>query len=698
MNIKSKKIFLKDQNKKKNFKLKYKKENKVINKFGDNLRKTKKKNKGFSLGKNNLYKNVNDIAEDVNNINNYKFNTFDYNNIKTNINHSNFKNNHYNKNKNFVNNFIKKKSKKFVKFIRRNVIIGENISINELSNKMSVKNSEVIKILKDLGKVFNIDKIIDQKTAKLIAEKMGHKVNLIYENKLEKSIILNRNINNINIIKYRAPIITIMGHVDHGKTSLIDYIRSTKLVVKEPGSITQRIGAYYVEIDKKKITFIDTPGHSAFTSMRLRGTQITDIVVLVVAADDGVKLQTIEAINQATLAKVPIIVAINKIDKKDIDIKRVKNELIKYNITPEDWGGQNQFVNISAKSGLGINNLLKAIILQAEILDLKVTYNGMASGVIIDSYLDKGCGPVASILVREGTLNVGDVILCGSEYGKVRAIRNEIGKNIYSAGPSLPVEIFGLSGVPIAGDEIIVVYNEKKAREVALYRRNKFKEIKLSNKKQIKSINIFDNINKIKFSDVNIILKSNVFGSMEAINDLLNKLSTDKIKIKIISSGVGNINKTDVMLAINSNSILIAFNVCVDNSVRRIINLKNIKIWHYSIIYHLIDDIKKIINNKLELKYHKDVTGLAEIRNIFNLNKNKITFGCIVTQGIIKRNNKIRILRKNIVIYEGEIESLRRFKDSVNEVLSGMECGICINNYINIKSGDKIEFFKNIKI
>ncbi|CRK85615.1 Translation initiation factor IF-2 [Candidatus Providencia siddallii] len=581
--------------------------------------------------------------------------------------------------------------------INRNVIIDETITVGELANKMSVKSSQVIKTMINMGAMATINQIINQETAKLIAEEMGHTVILRRENELEESILSDRDIN-FTTLETRAPIVTIMGHVDHGKTSLLDYIRSTKVAHGESGGITQHIGAYHVQTKKGMITFLDTPGHAAFTSMRSRGAKITDIIVLVIAADDGVMPQTIEAIQHAKAAKVPIIVAINKIDKIESVQDNIKNELSKYNIISESWGGDTQFINISAKKGIGIDHLLDAIILQSEMLELKTVHKGMARGTIIESYIDKGRGPVATILVQEGTLNVGDIVLCGFEYGRIKAIRNELGKNTQSAGPSIPVEILGLSNIPSIGDEASVVRNEKKAREVALYRQGKFRDIKLARQQKYKLETIFSNIEENKIHELNIIIKTDVQGSCEAITDSLLKLSTDKIKIKIICSGVGGISETDATLATASNAIIIGFNVRADSAAKRLIENENINIRYYSIIYSLIDDIKQAMNGMLEPSYKYQIIGLAQVRNIFKSPKFNTIAGCIVTEGVIKRNNSIRILRNNIVIYEGEIESLRRFKDDVNEVNNGIECGIAIKNYNDMHINDIIEVFKLIEI
>ncbi|MFW3316506.1 translation initiation factor IF-2, partial [Escherichia coli] len=465
----------------------------------------------------------------------------------------------------------------------RDVVIGETISVADLANKMAVKGSEVIKTMMKMGAMATINQVLDQETAQLVAEEMGHKVILRRENELEEQVMNDRDTSDEMAVS-RAPVVTIMGHVDHGKTSLLDYIRSTKVASGEAGGITQHIGAYHVKTDKGEITFLDTPGHAAFTSMRARGAQVTDIVVLVVAADDGVMPQTIEAIQHAKAANVPVVVAVNKIDKPEADPDRVKTELSQYGILPEDWGGETQFIHVSAKQGLGIDELLDAILLQAEVLELKAVKEGMASGVVIESYLDKGRGPVATILVREGTLNKGDIVLCGFEYGRIRAMRNELGKEVQSAGPSMPVEILGLSNVPSAGDEATVVRDEKKAREVALYRQGKFREVKLARQQKSKLENMFANMEEGKVSELNIVLKTDVQGTCEAITDALVKLSTDEVKLKIIGSGVGGITETDATLAAASDAIILGFNVRADASARRIIEQESVDLRYYSVI------------------------------------------------------------------------------------------------------------------
>ncbi|MBW7982778.1 translation initiation factor IF-2 [Enterobacillus tribolii] len=580
--------------------------------------------------------------------------------------------------------------------VNRDVVIGETITVAELANKMAVKGSQVIKAMMKMGAMATINQVIDQETAQLVAEEMGHKVILRRENELEEAVMSDRDVS--AAAEPRAPVVTIMGHVDHGKTSLLDYIRSTKVASGEAGGITQHIGAYHVETENGMITFLDTPGHAAFTAMRARGAQATDIVVLVVAADDGVMPQTIEAIQHAKAAQVPVVVAVNKIDKPEADPDRVKNELSQYGIMPEEWGGESQFVHVSAKAGTGIDELLDAILLQAEVLELKAVRQGMASGVVIESFLDKGRGPVATILVREGTLNKGDIVLCGFEYGRVRAMRDELGREISEAGPSIPVEILGLSGVPAAGDEATVVRDEKKAREVALYRQGKFREVKLARQQKAKLENMFSNLGEGEVSELNIVMKADVQGSVEAITDSLLKLSTDEVKVKIIGSGVGGITETDATLAAASNAIVLGFNVRADASARRVIEAENLDLRYYSVIYDLIDEVKQAMSGMLAPEYKQEIIGLAEVRDVFKSPKFGAIAGCMVTEGVVKRHNPIRVLRDNVVIYEGELESLRRFKDDVNEVRNGMECGIGVKNYNDVRTGDVIEVFETIEI
>ena len=584
-----------------------------------------------------------------------------------------------------------------VQVVKQDVVIGETITVAELANKMATKATEIIKAMMKMGEMVTINQVLDQETAQLVAEELGHKVILRNENELEEEVLGDRDVNAEKVT--RAPVVTIMGHVDHGKTSLLDYIRKAKVAAGEAGGITQHIGAYHVEMDDgKMITFLDTPGHAAFTSMRARGAKATDIVVLVVAADDGVMPQTIEAIQHAKAAGAPLVVAVNKIDKPEANPDRVEQELLQHEVISEKFGGDVQFVPVSAKKGTGVDDLLDAILLQSEVLELTAVKDGMASGVVIESYLDKGRGPVATILVQSGTLRKGDIVLCGFEYGRVRAMRDENGKEIDEAGPSIPVEVLGLSGVPAAGDEATVVRDEKKAREVALHRQGKFREVKLARQQKAKLENMFSNMAEGDVAELNIIVKADVQGSVEAIIQSLQDLSTDEVKVKVVGSGVGGISETDATLAAASNAIMVGFNVRADASARRIIEAENIDLRYYSIIYELLNDVKAAMSGMLQPEFKQEIIGLAEVRDVFKHPKFGAIAGCMVTEGVVKRNNPIRVLRDNVVIFEGELESLRRFKDDVAEVRNGMECGIGVKNYNDVKVGDQIEVFEVVEI
>ena len=548
-----------------------------------------------------------------------------------------------------------------------------------------------------MGTMVTINHPLDRETAQLVAEEMGHTVILIDEDELETQI-LSEQTAQMGDAETRAPVVTIMGHVDHGKTSLLDYIRCAKVASGEAGGITQHIGAYHVELDHGMITFLDTPGHAAFTAMRSRGAKATDIVVLVVAADDGVMPQTIEAIQHAKAAEVPLIIAVNKMDKPEADPDRVKNELSQHGVIPEDWGGEHMFCHVSAKTGDGVDELLENILLQSEVLELKSVRNCMASGVVIESKLDKGRGPVASILVQQGTLKQGDILLCGLEYGRVRAMKDENGRLINEAGPSIPVEVLGLSGVPHAGDEASVVNDERKAREVAVRRQSKTREIKLARQQKAKLENMFSNMQEDGICELNVVLKSDVQGSLEAITDSLNKLSTEEVKVNIIGRGVGGLTETDATLAAASNAILIGFNVRADAKARAVIDTEELDLRYYSVIYDLFDEIKSAMGGMLSPEYQQKIIGLAEVRDVFKSPKLGAIAGCMVSEGVVKRSAPIRVLRDNIVIYEGELESLRRFKDDINEVRNGMECGIGVKNYNDVRVGDQIEVFEVIEV
>ncbi|MFA0572466.1 translation initiation factor IF-2 [Vibrio splendidus] len=579
---------------------------------------------------------------------------------------------------------------------KSDVAIGETIVVSELASKMSVKATEVIKVMMKMGAMATINQVIDQETAQLVAEEMGHKVILRKENELEEAVLADRDSD--AVAEGRAPVVTIMGHVDHGKTSTLDYIRKAHVASGEAGGITQHIGAYHVDTDNGMITFLDTPGHAAFTAMRARGAQATDIVVLVVAADDGVMPQTIEAIQHAKAAGVPLIVAVNKIDKEGANPDNVKNELAQYDVIPEEWGGENIFVHISAKQGTNIDGLLEAILLQSEVLELTAVKEGMASGVVVESRLDKGRGPVATVLVQSGTLNKGDIVLCGQEYGRVRAMRDENGKDIETAGPSIPVEILGLSGVPASGDEATVVRDERKAREVANYRQGKFRDVKLARQQKAKLENMFANMTAGEVAELNVVLKADVQGSVEAIADSLLKLSTDEVKVNIVGSGVGGITETDATLAAASNAIILGFNVRADATARSTVQNENLDLRYYSIIYQLIDEVKQAMGGMLAPEFRQEIIGLAQVRDVFKSPKLGAIAGCIVTEGTIKRSSPIRVLRENVVIYEGELESLRRFKDDVQEVKNGYECGIGVKNYNDVRVGDQIEVFEIVEV
>lgn len=580
--------------------------------------------------------------------------------------------------------------------VEREVKIGETITVAELAAKMAVKASEVIKVMMKMGAMATINQVIDQETAAIVCEEMGHKFTLTRENELEETVMADRE--GQGQLEPRAPVVTVMGHVDHGKTSTLDYIRKAKVADGEAGGITQHIGAYHVETERGMVTFLDTPGHAAFTSMRARGAKATDIVILVVAADDGVMPQTKEAIQHAKAAGVPLVVAVNKMDKPDADPDRVRNELSQFGVISEEWGGDTQFVPISAKTGMGIDDLLEAILNQAELLELKAVRQGIARGVVVESRLDKGRGPVASILVQEGTLRQGDTVLCGFEYGRVRAMRDENGKEIKEAGPSIPVEILGLSGVPHAGDEVTVVKDERKAREVALYRQGKFRDVKLARQQKAKLENMFANMTDGDVSELNIVLKADVQGSVEAISESLTRLSTDEVKIRIIGSGVGGITETDATLAAASSAIIIGFNVRADATARKIVEDESLDLRYYSIIYELLDEVRAAMTGMLAPEFKQQIIGLAQVRAVFRSPKFGAIAGCMVTEGVVKRNAPIRVLRDNVVIFEGELESLRRVKDDVSEVRNGFECGIGVKNYNDVREGDQIEVFEVVQV
>lgn len=577
------------------------------------------------------------------------------------------------------------------------VAIPESITVADLAQKMSVKAAEVIKAMMKMGAIATINQVIDQETAMLVVEEMGHKAKPISTYALEESLNKESEVTGEQLP--RAPVVTIMGHVDHGKTSLLDYIRRTKVTTLEAGGITQHIGAYHVETAKGMITFLDTPGHAAFTAMRARGAKLTDIVVLVVAADDGVMPQTIEAINHAKAAEVPIVVAINKMDKPEADPDRARNELSQHGLIPEEWGGESIFVPISAKKGQGIDQLLDSILVQAEMLELKAVADCPARGVVIESRLDKGRGAVASVLVQQGTLHKGNLVLAGFEHGRVRALSDETGKAVDQAGPSLPVEILGLSGTPNAGDEFMVVTDERRAREVALFRQGKYREIKLARQNAAKLENILQRMGDEQTDrTLNIILKADVQGSTEALTQALSEISAPKVKVKIISSGVGGINETDVNLAVASNAIIIGFNVRANAEARKLIEAEGVDVHYHSIIYEVIDEVKRAVSGFMAPEIQEKIIGLAEVRQVFRSSKMGAIAGCMVLEGVVRRNSPIRVLRDNVVVFEGHLESLRRFKEDVSEVRNGMECGIGVKSYNDIKPGDQIEVFEKVEV
>ncbi|MFZ0155909.1 translation initiation factor IF-2, partial [Pseudomonas sp.] len=578
----------------------------------------------------------------------------------------------------------------------RDVQIGETITVSDLANQMSVKGAEVVKFMFKLGTPVTINQVLDQETAQLIAEELGHKVTLVSDTALEDSLA--------ESLKFegeafsRAPVVTVMGHVDHGKTSLLDYIRRAKVAAGEAGGITQHIGAYHVETDRGMVTFLDTPGHAAFTAMRARGAKATDIVILVVAADDGVMPQTREAVQHAKAAGVPLVVAVNKIDKPGADLDRIRNELAVEGVTSEDWGGDTPFVKVSAKMGTGVDELLEAVLLQAEILELKATPSAPGRGVVVESRLDKGRGPVATVLVQDGTLRQGDMVLCGSNYGRVRAMLDENGKPVKEAGPSIPVEILGLDGTPDAGDELSVVADEKKAREVALFRQGKFREVKLARAHAGKLENIFENMGQEEKKTLNIVLKSDVRGSLEALQGSLSGLGNDEVQVRVIGGGVGGITESDANLALASNAVLFGFNVRADAGARKIVEQEGLDMRYYNVIYDIIEDVKKALTGMLGSDVRENILGIAEVRDVFRSPKFGAIAGCMVLEGVVYRNRPIRVLREDVVIFEGELESLRRFKDDASEVRAGMECGIGVKSYNDVKVGDKIEVFEKVQV
>ncbi len=580
--------------------------------------------------------------------------------------------------------------------IIHDVEIPESISVGELAQKMTIKANDVIKAMMGLGIMATINQVIDQDTAVLIVEEMGHTAKPIKDAGIEEKIL--RGLEATGDAVSRPPVVTIMGHVDHGKTSLLDYIRRTKVVAGEAGGITQHIGAYNVEVDGGNITFLDTPGHAAFTAMRARGAQVTDIVILVVAADDGVKPQTEEAIQHAKAAGVPLVVAVNKIDLPAADLDRVRNELGTKEVVPEDWGGDTLFVNVSAHTGEGVDKLLEAVILQAELLDLKAISEGPAAGVVIESTLEKGRGAVATILVTRGQLKRGDAIVAGQEYGRVRDMLSDVGAKVDSAGPSMPVQVLGLSSTPHSGDDVLALDDERKVRELAEFRHTKTRDVKLAKQQAAKLDDVFSQMQSAGIQSVQILIKADAHGSAEAIRDSLEKLSHEEVKVNVVSSGVGGITESDVNLAAASNAIMIGFNVRADASARVVIKETGVDLRYYSIIYEAIDDVKAAISGLLPPEIREEIVGLAEVKDVFSSPKLGNIAGCLVADGYVKRSNPIRVLRDNVVIYEGELESLRRFKDDVNEVRAGTECGIGVKNYNDVVAGDQIECYERVEV
>ena len=579
----------------------------------------------------------------------------------------------------------------------REVTIPEAITVGDLAQKMSIKAAVLIKELMKQGIMATINQTIDQDTAVLIVEELGHKPRPVSESAVEEELL--QSFEQIDgEPRPRPPVVTIMGHVDHGKTSLLDYIRRTKVATGEAGGITQHIGAYHVKTPGGGITFLDTPGHEAFTAMRARGAQVTDIVVLVVAADDGVMPQTEEAIKHARAANVPLVVAVNKIDKPDVDPDRVRQELASREVIPEEWGGDVQFVNVSAKTGQGIDELLEAILLQAEVMELKAIAEGAARGVVLEASLDRGRGPVATVLVQQGELKRGDVVLSGKEWGRVRALIDETGKRVEKVGPSMPVVVLGLSGVPNAGDDMLVVPDERKAREVAQYRSGRSRDVRLAQQKAASMDDLFNQLQSEEINTVNLVIKADVQGSAEALRQSLTELSTPEVRVNVVSAGVGAINETDVNLALASNALLIGFNVRADVAARRLIQESGVDLHYYSVIYDAIEELKNAISGMLKPEVQERIIGLAEVREVFHSSKMGQIAGCLVTEGVVRRHNPIRVLRNNVVIFEGELESLRRFKDDVKEVHAGTECGIGVRNYNDVRVGDQIECYERVEV
>jgi translation initiation factor IF-2 len=581
----------------------------------------------------------------------------------------------------------------------RDVEIGDTITVSELASRMAIKSNEVIKALMKMGMMVTINQVLDQDTATLVVEEMGHTAKPLKETEIEDQLIQSvEEAASASEAVSRAPVVTIMGHVDHGKTSLLDYIRKTRVAAGEAGGITQHIGAYSVETPKGRVTFLDTPGHAAFTAMRARGAKVTDIVVLVVAADDGVMPQTIEAVQHAKAAGVPIVVAVNKIDKPGGDLDRIRRELSQYELISEEWGGETLFVSVSALTGQGVDKLLDSLLLQAELLDLKAPDSGPAAGVVLESSLERGRGAVATVLISAGKLQVGDILLAGQEYGRIRAMFDENGRTIPFAGPSTPVVVLGLSGTPMSGDDVQVVADERQARDVAQFRHSRERETKLAHQQAAKLENIFSQMAAGGVPSVQLLIKADVHGSAEALRDALEKISSSDVKVTVVAAAVGGITESDVQLAATSKAIIIGFNVRADTAARTAIKESGVDIRYYSIIYEAIDDIKAAASGLLAPEVREQIVGLAEVREVFRSPKFGNVAGCMVVDGYVRRANPIRVLRENVVIYEGQLESLRRFKEDVGEVRAGTECGIGVRNYNDVRAGDQIECYERTEI
>ena len=579
----------------------------------------------------------------------------------------------------------------------REVAIPETITVGELAQKMSIKATELIKALMGLGMMVTINQVIDQDAAVIVVEELGHVAKPVKESTIEEEVLQTGDEDEYPVTP-RSPVVTVMGHVDHGKTSLLDYIRTAKVAAGEAGGITQHIGAYHVETPRGNVTFLDTPGHAAFTAMRARGARATDIVVLVVAADDGVMPQTVEALTHAKAADVPIVVAVNKIDREDADPERIRQSLATHEVVPEDWGGETMFVDVSALTGQGVDDLLEAIGLQAEVLELSAPEEGLARGVVVESRIERGRGPVATVLVQAGRLAKGDILLAGQEFGRVRGLFDETGTETPSAGPSTPVEVLGLSGPPDAGDEAVVVADERKAREIASFRHGKYREVRLVRRQTAKLENVFEQMKEGETHTLNVIVKADVQGSVEALRDTLIQLSTEEVKVNVVAAAAGGISETDANLAVASNAIVIGFNVRADAAARRVIETELVDLRYFSVIYEVIDTVKQAMSGMLAPEVREEIVGIAEVRDVFRSKRFGNIAGCLVSEGVVRRSNPIRVLRDSVVIYEGELESLRRFQDDVSEVRAGTECGIGVRHYNDVKAGDQIEVYERIRI